>query len=145
MHGGPIIATIVQALVGLLLLFVSGAALYFTQSTLHRHRGALLAAVFTVVGLLALFLNFTAFLTVSLDYKQDGNRAFNYGYISAIAIGMVFNIWMLSRGIGAYQRKEAESLRGLCKRCRYDLTGNVSRICPECGEQIASGSEHVGR
>lgn len=23
-----------------------------------------------------------------------------------------------------------------CKRCGYDLTGNVSRICPECGTKI---------
>ena len=23
--------------------------------------------------------------------------------------------------------------RGLCPRCRYDLTGNVSGVCPECG------------
>jgi hypothetical protein len=24
-----------------------------------------------------------------------------------------------------------------CKRCRYDLTGNVSGVCPECGTAIA--------
>ena len=26
--------------------------------------------------------------------------------------------------------------RGLCLNCGYDLTGNVSGICPECGEKI---------
>ena len=25
---------------------------------------------------------------------------------------------------------------GHCTKCRYDLTGNVSHICPECGTQI---------
>jgi hypothetical protein len=25
---------------------------------------------------------------------------------------------------------------GYCPKCRYDLTGNTSGICPECGEQI---------
>jgi hypothetical protein len=25
---------------------------------------------------------------------------------------------------------------GHCQRCRYDLTGNVSGACPECGERI---------
>jgi len=28
------------------------------------------------------------------------------------------------------------SLDGCCKKCGYNLTGNVSGICPECGEQI---------
>ena len=26
--------------------------------------------------------------------------------------------------------------RGLCIRCGYDLTGNVSGACPECGENL---------
>lgn len=30
-----------------------------------------------------------------------------------------------------YRRK-----RGLCVKCGYNLTGNVSGICPECGERI---------
>jgi len=25
---------------------------------------------------------------------------------------------------------------GLCPRCRYDLTGNISKVCPECGLQL---------
>jgi len=30
-----------------------------------------------------------------------------------------------------YRRK-----KGLCLRCGYNLTGNVSGVCPECGERI---------
>ena len=26
--------------------------------------------------------------------------------------------------------------RGLCLKCAYDLTGNESGVCPECGEGI---------
>jgi hypothetical protein len=26
--------------------------------------------------------------------------------------------------------------RGLCIKCGYDLTGNVSGVCPECGARI---------
>jgi hypothetical protein len=26
--------------------------------------------------------------------------------------------------------------RGHCRRCGYDLTGNVSGVCPECGEKV---------
>jgi hypothetical protein len=26
---------------------------------------------------------------------------------------------------------------GLCEKCGYDLTGNVSGVCPECGRSVA--------
>jgi hypothetical protein len=26
---------------------------------------------------------------------------------------------------------------GICPRCRYDLTGNLSGVCPECGEPVS--------
>ena len=42
-----------------------------------------------------------------------------------------FAAWLLAvrpRERWAYRR-----LRGLCQRCGYDLTGNVSGVCPECG------------
>jgi hypothetical protein len=32
---------------------------------------------------------------------------------------------------------------GFCRRCDYDLRGNTSGLCPECGEPIASGTEKV--
>lgn len=40
-------------------------------------------------------------------------------------------------GIG---REHVERIfdRDLCSRCGYDLTGNVSGICPECGSRIDS-------
>ena len=28
---------------------------------------------------------------------------------------------------------------GYCKACRYDLTGNVSGVCPECGTSTGDG------
>lgn len=30
---------------------------------------------------------------------------------------------------------------GLCARCSYDLTGNVSGVCPECGTPVATQTE----
>ena len=33
---------------------------------------------------------------------------------------------------------------GCCSMCGYNLTGNVSGICPECGVPIAAGKEDVG-
>ena len=36
---------------------------------------------------------------------------------------------------GPYRRYRRRK-NGLCLKCGYNLTGNVSGVCPECGEQI---------
>ncbi len=33
---------------------------------------------------------------------------------------------------------------GFCQECGYDLTGNVSGICPECGSPLPEGDEGPG-
>jgi hypothetical protein len=40
---------------------------------------------------------------------------------------------ILFRGVRRKQRK------GSCRSCGYDLTGNMSGVCPECGTPIADG------
>lgn len=35
-----------------------------------------------------------------------------------------------------YRRARRKHLIGHCSNCSYNLTGNVSGICPECGERI---------
>ncbi|GIK16556.1 MAG: hypothetical protein BroJett003_15200 [Planctomycetota bacterium] len=35
--------------------------------------------------------------------------------------------------------EELRQRRGVCVVCEYDLTGNVSGVCPECGTAIAGG------
>ncbi len=37
------------------------------------------------------------------------------------------------------RRKRHE--RGHCERCGYDLTGNTSGVCPECGSTVASNDD----
>lgn len=32
-------------------------------------------------------------------------------------------------------------LRSLCLHCGYDLTGNVSGVCPECGKPVLRAEE----
>ncbi|HUU98153.1 MAG TPA: hypothetical protein VM487_20670 [Phycisphaerae bacterium] len=40
----------------------------------------------------------------------------------------------------AQRRCEERRAKGLCINCGYDLTGNVSGRCPECGTAVGSGS-----
>jgi predicted amidophosphoribosyltransferase len=54
-------------------------------------------------------------------------------------------LWFLCLALGAYPtvafvrgplRRRRRRKRGLCVNCAYDLTGNVSGICPECGARV---------
>ncbi|HXE55277.1 MAG TPA: hypothetical protein VN541_19795 [Tepidisphaeraceae bacterium] len=36
-------------------------------------------------------------------------------------------------------RRRRRRRLGLCPACGYDLTGNVSGVCPECGKPVRSG------
>ena len=42
---------------------------------------------------------------------------------------------------GPTLRRRYRRKRGLCERCAYDLTGNMSGVCPECGMRITGGEE----
>jgi len=35
-------------------------------------------------------------------------------------------------------QKQRRAKRGLCVQCGYDLTGNVSGLCPECGSGVSA-------
>lgn len=41
-------------------------------------------------------------------------------------------------------RREGPNSSGICANCRYDLTGNTSGVCPECGErvEVAAAADH---
>ena len=36
-----------------------------------------------------------------------------------------------------FTRNRAQRIDGLCRKCGYDLTGNESGVCPECGTPVA--------
>jgi hypothetical protein len=55
------------------------------------------------------------------------------------SLGLHFPIWLLSLIFGLlpaarlYRRLRPKHPPGHCRRCGYDLTGNESGVCPECG------------
>jgi hypothetical protein len=49
-------------------------------------------------------------------------------------------IWLWVRLAEAWARRR-ERLKGCCPTCHYDLTGNSSGVCPECGTAVSEGVE----
>ncbi len=63
------------------------------------------------------------------------------GYSATVAALMIVFSFIGSRAI--YRRlrwRTIESTAPLCLKCDYNLTGNVSGICPECGEPVPDAS-----
>ena len=48
----------------------------------------------------------------------------------------LFAIWPTIAFIRGPYRRCRRRRKGLCLRCGYNLSGNVSGVCPECGERI---------
>ena len=53
-------------------------------------------------------------------------------WLVALSAALPPALWAARRAAGVRRRRRAASA-GLCPRCGYDLTGNVSGVCPECG------------
>ena len=51
--------------------------------------------------------------------------------VSLLPVGVLLSIWTMRR---------RRFWMGKCQTCSYDLTGNASGVCPECGTAIASNS-----
>ncbi len=83
----------------------------------------------------------------------ERSRSFSYfGYEKIVARGRVlgrvvvsFPHWFLLVLLTAYPtiafirgplRRWRRRRKGLCLKCAYDLTGNVSGVCPECGSEV---------
>lgn len=62
-------------------------------------------------------------------------------YPRGYGVSVVMSTWVVVGGLSAYPlwwavtcpwRARRRRRRGLCEGCGYDLTGNVSGVCPEC-------------
>lgn len=61
--------------------------------------------------------------------------ALNFGADIARHVMMWGMFWSLGFSVGTREAEKMRDrlLRGDCMYCGYDLTGNVSGTCPECG------------
>ena len=80
--------------------------------------------------------------TSSITGSQDGQpNIFDDYHVREIPLPF----WALFAAFASYPtlalvrgpiRRWRRRSRGLCIRCAYNLTGNVSGVCPECGEKV---------
>ena len=53
-------------------------------------------------------------------------------WIAAVLLASYPAVSFIRGPLRRYRRRK----RGLCRKCGYDLTGNVSGICPECAAEV---------
>ena len=64
--------------------------------------------------------------------------AFGVGYMVWHDVNVARFWWWSRQTDRRLSRRRKRLARGLCPGCGYDLTGNLSGVCPECGEARAS-------
>ena len=50
-----------------------------------------------------------------------------------VVVATLAMLWVLYGPYEAHLLRRERKAKGLCVACGYDLTGNVSGVCPECG------------
>jgi len=54
----------------------------------------------------------------------------------AVAIFALLPGFMIGQSAVGGLRRRLRALRGRCSKCGYNLTGNASGVCPECGAKV---------
>ena len=73
---------------------------------------------------------------VALVVFMLGGALATAGAPRLLAIGgaVLLTVWAIHVLYRPPERRRERREHGLCVACGYDLTGNVSGVCPECGE-----------
>lgn len=97
-------------------------------------------------------------LSVVLLWTKSLARAVAYRLPIGIAASILFALagagsawvmfggllgWLAATGLVSIMVADEGPRSGFCARCGYDLTGNVSGVCPECGTRVGS-QENAG-
>ena len=77
--------------------------------------------------------------TLSVSWEPFGRS----GLADWLPISLMFLFWVLFSMLASVLINKSSLRRrrklGLCVRCSYDLRGNESGVCPECGEPVTVG------
>ena len=123
----PIWPLMVLCLVGT--AFVTGA---FSERRFQRHK-----IVFGAITRGMLILVILAMGYGPLDRWLSGTNTFHQinwlFYVSSRALGLFVVVGWTARRL----KTKLRAKEGCCNVCGYDLRGNLSGICPECGTLIA--------
>ena len=100
---------------------------------------AVVAAVVLSVALVAL-VQYVGLLAYIQKLGPKGSHGF-IQFIAFMSIPSVMSLAVfggLTQLLARLRRAKGNRRRkkGLCLKCGYNLKGNVSGVCPECGEQI---------
>jgi len=112
-HTAALIGLLVFAFPGLTLLKVARRC----KSNVLRGLLVLVGSLLTMIA--AFWLAFGLYLSVFIDLALH----WTLGFVGAAAL-----IYIVFRS-----RSAPPSRLGHCRKCDYDLTGNTSGVCPECG------------
>ena len=72
-----------------------------------------------------------------LGWKLEYDRVTRAAYIGTPLpmLAFLFAFFSLMLGLQRPLRRRRRCKHGLCMECGYDLTGNLSGVCPECGTE----------
>ena len=89
----------------------------------------LLAIWALVIAAVGAFIGRRLFHTTNYDRR-------GFGTFLAMIFGVPVYFVVMWRTKRRAARVELRRTNGLCVNCGYDLKGNVSGVCPECGEPV---------
>jgi len=125
---------------------------YFSRAAFWWFAGAVIAinAILFVTGLyLALqFVDLPGLVFVGPFYIwfSPSPRFFAFAIPPTIlAVSALTWGYIGGRVVGARAAWRAKLMEGLCSACGYNLTGNTSGVCPECGTKVSATSVGLNR
>lgn len=59
-------------------------------------------------------------------------------------LGIALGVWQMALGVSMIRHGYPRPMPGHCGNCGYNLTGNTSGICPECGRSVRNEDSQKG-